>query len=138
MRDTAEYPNDWARLVGELTRRPGWTQKRLADEVGVNRNTVRRWMNGESVNISATSMRLLARATGIAHETAASAALGAQKRDHIKDDEALDMITADPEIDDEYRARLIRLVTERRKENEASLLREIELLLDSGGKRQAL
>ena len=71
VRDTQEYPNGWAKLVSELINRPGWNRTRLAREAGINRNTVRRWIDGESSNISASSIRLIADAADIDYQVAA-------------------------------------------------------------------
>lgn len=128
MPDTPTYPNDWARLVDELIKRPGWSKARLATESGINRNTIRRWVKGESVNVSSASVRLIAKAAGIDYDVASRAALGAQEQQRVQDDDAIRIIQesdAPPHVKDE----LVRHVRSRRLESEDWLRRDIELML---------
>lgn len=57
-------PSGWARYLQELTSRPGWSGARLARESGVNRSSIYRWMNGRVDNVSAKSVRAIARVVG--------------------------------------------------------------------------
>jgi transcriptional regulator with XRE-family HTH domain len=128
--DPATYPNDWARLVGELTKRPGWSQAALAREAGVNRNTVRRWISGESANVSSASIRLLADAAEIDYEVAARAALGAQHLARADDDEAIRKVMESP-LPDRHKREIVDYIHQRRAEEEAKLRRDIELMLST-------
>lgn len=129
MRDTPEYPNGWARLVGDLISRPGWTRVRLAREAGVNRNTVRRWIDGESSNVSAQSIKLVADAAGISYEAASRAALGARAADLRNDDQAIATIEQS-DLPDDIKAELISHVRSSRLESEEALRRDIEAQMD--------
>lgn len=130
VRTTDEYPTDWARLIAEIVKRPGWTRQRLADEAKVNRGTIRRWISGESANVSVTSIRLIAEAAGINHEVAARAALGAQRQLKEDDDEAVRMIL-DSDAGQDVKQKLIAHVRSRRQENEDALRRDVEIWLST-------
>jgi transcriptional regulator with XRE-family HTH domain len=125
VRDTQEYPNGWAKLVSELINRPGWNRTRLAREAGINRNTVRRWIDGESSNISASSIRLIADAAGIDYQTAAEAAVGARAQDIRNDDDAIRIID-ESDLPADIKDELKDMVRSRRLESEESLRRDIE------------
>jgi len=135
VRNVDEYPNSWARLVQQLIDRPGWSQQRLADESGIDRGTIRRWRTGESVNVAADSVRLIADAAGIDHGIAARAAIGAQEA--ANDDEVIRDVEAATNIDDAYRQEIIEMIHRRRAEAEAALRRDIELMLRRPPREQA-
>jgi transcriptional regulator with XRE-family HTH domain len=128
VRDRQTPPNDWAKLIYELISRPGWSQARLAQEAQVNRNTIRRWVSGESANISAASIRLIAEAAGIDQDVAARSAMGAQQQLRAEDDRAVRMIL-DSDAPDHIKNELIAHVRSKRQESEDSLMRDIEFRL---------
>lgn len=128
MGDGALFPNEWAKLISELIDRPGWTQQRLADTAGVDRGTIRRWRKGESANVSAKSIRLIANAAGINEDEAARAALGAKIREDERDDEAIREVL-ESDIPERYKQEIIDHIRSRRTEAEETLRREIAMLL---------
>jgi len=135
VRNVDDYPNSWAQLVQELIDRPGWSQQRLADESGIDRGTIRRWRTGESANVSAGTVRLIADAAGIDQDIAARAAVGAQ--DAAKDDEIVREVEAAKNIDEGYRRQIIDMIHRKRAEAEASLRRDIRLMLQRPPEEQA-
>lgn len=54
----------WARYLGAVTRRPGWSVARLARESGVHRSTIFRWLNGEVTGATVGSVLRIAAAAG--------------------------------------------------------------------------
>jgi transcriptional regulator with XRE-family HTH domain len=125
VRDTDAYPNDWARLVDEIANRPGWSKSRLGREAGVDRRTVHRWISGESANVSAASIRLIAQAAGIDEATAARAATGAQEELKAEDDAAVRIIL-ESDAPDHVKTELIAHVRSMRQDSEDSLMRYVE------------
>lgn len=121
-------PNAWARLIQELINRPGWTQQRLADAAKVDRSTIRRWKTGESVNVSAQSVQLIAAAAGIDPQLAARAAVGAQEQAQAEDDEAIRIIL-ESDARQDIKEELIAHVRSRRRESEDSLVRDVQVML---------
>src|SRR6185369_38909 len=136
VRDTPTYPNDWAKLVDELTRRPGWSKARLAREAGVDRRTVHRWISGESANVSADSIRRISEASTLQADLVARAALGAQKQQAAADDEAIAEVMASG-IDDEYKQEIVEHIRRKRAEAEAALRRDIDIMLRRPRRDQA-
>jgi transcriptional regulator with XRE-family HTH domain len=126
--EAVTYPNDWARLVGELMRRESWTQQQMADRAGVIRNTIRRWVSGETVNVSTASVRLVADAAGIAYELAARAVYGADEQNARNDDAAIADVIASGLPEDDKRV-IIDRIHARRAEAEESLRRDVALWL---------
>ena len=123
-----EYPNDWAKLVAGVTRRPDWNQTKLAEAAGINRNTVRRWIKGESVNVSAQSIKLVADAAGIDYDEAAAAALGARAVDIKKDVDAVRIIE-ESDLPADIKLDWISYIRSRQLESEDTLRREVEMML---------
>lgn len=124
----ADYPNDWARLIGELVERQGWNKSRLTREAGLGRNTVGRWISGETANITTSSVRAVADATGIDYNVAAQAAIGAQQQQRADDDRAVRMVL-DSDASDEVKNDLIAHIRARRREAEAAEIRDVEVWL---------
>lgn len=128
--DTDGPPNDWARLVKELSDRPGWNQARLAREVHVDRRTIGRWIKGTSVNVTGESMRLLADATGIDYQLVARAAIGTQRQAYDDDDEAIrDVLESN--LAETLKREIVDYIRKRRDDEEAKLRRDIDLMLRS-------
>ena len=128
VRSTDEYPNDWARLIAEIVERPGWNRQRLAETAKVHRHTIRRWISGESANVTKTSMMLVAEAADLDFEVVASAAAGAQEQHRAADDRAIQRIM-DSELSDPDKREMIRHVRTRRLEAEEMLERDVDLML---------
>lgn len=122
------YPNEWARLIAEIVDRPGWSKAKLARTAGVGKNTPDRWISGESANVSAKSVRLIAEASGIDPQIAASAAVDAQRRQKAEDDDLVRRIM-DSDGPDHVKQELIEHVRQRRRETEDALRRDIDLFL---------
>lgn len=128
VRSNDEFPNEWARLIAEIVARPGWNRQRLADTAKVHRHTIRRWISGESANVSASSVRLIAEAAGVDHDVAARAAFGAQEQLRAEDDRAVKLIL-ESDAPDTVKNELIAHVRSRRQESEDSLMRDLEFRL---------
>jgi transcriptional regulator with XRE-family HTH domain len=73
-------PSAWVRYLQELTSRPGWSASRLARESGVNRSSIYRWLHGRVDNVSANSVRAIARAVGDSEDEALATAADAINR----------------------------------------------------------
>ena len=129
VRSTEEFPNEWARLIAEIVARPGWNRQRLADTANVHRHTIRRWISGESANVTTQSIRLIAEAANIDYAIAARAAGGAQEQLRAEDDRAVRIIMDDPRATAQTKADLIAHVRSRRQESEESLIRDVEFRL---------
>lgn len=122
------YPNEWARLIAEIVDRPGWSKAKLARTAGVGKNTPARWISGESANVTANSIRLIAEAAGIDQQIAARAAVGAQEKLRAEDDQAVQIILESTAPDD-IKNELIAHVRSKRQESEDSLLSDIKFRL---------
>ncbi len=109
-------------------RTEGWNQLELANRVGVNRNTIRRWVSGETANAATASVRLVADAAKIPYEEAARAVLGAQKQQSAADDRAIRTVM-ESHVDDDYKKQIIENIKRRRDEAEAAILRDVELMI---------
>jgi transcriptional regulator with XRE-family HTH domain len=128
MSTRGSYPNDWARLIAELTERDGWNQTKFAKAVGVGRNTPGRWIRGESANVTVETIRLIAEFAGIPESTAARAALGAQAQVQAEDDAMVrDIMHSD--APEHVKQQAIAQVRSVRAEQEESLRRQIDFLL---------
>lgn len=94
MRDgaTNEPPNDWARLLREITSRDGWSVARLARESGVHRSTIFRWLEGDDQkSLTIRSVNLIADAAGISRSGALRAAGAAVEVEAITEDLAIEL-----------------------------------------------
>jgi transcriptional regulator with XRE-family HTH domain len=115
-------------LIAELADRPGWNQTKLAESIGVGRNTIGRWISGESANVTSASIRLVATASGIDYETASRAAVGAQMA--AEEDRTIREVM-DEDMPAEAKQELIDLIRARRAADDAKLHEEIEFVLRS-------
>jgi transcriptional regulator with XRE-family HTH domain len=127
VRTAASPPNDWARLIDDLVRRLG-SIKKLVDVTGFDRNTIRRWRTGESANVTAETIRILADGTGIDYDEASRAALGAQQQMRADADAVVRRIE-ESDASDATKRDLIDLVRDKRRESEASILRDVDVFL---------
>jgi len=125
---TEEYPNEWARLIASLVSRPGWSRARLAREAGINRNTPRRWMDGESANITSTMIRLIADATDTPLQVVAEAAVGARRQDLRNEDDARRSVI-ESDLPEDWKQEILDYIEERRVESEEALRRDIDMML---------
>jgi transcriptional regulator with XRE-family HTH domain len=94
MRDgaTNEPPTDWARLLREITSRPGWSVAKLARESGIHRSTIFRWLEGgEQKTVTVRSVNLIADAAGINRDAALRAAGAALEEDVANEDLAVEL-----------------------------------------------
>lgn len=127
VRTAASPPNDWARLIDDLVKRLG-SIKKLVDATGINRNTIRRWRTGESANVTAETIRALADGVGIDYDEASRAALGAQQQMRAEADAVVRKIEQS-DASDSVKRELVDLVRNKRQESEASILRDVEMIL---------
>lgn len=98
-------PNEWAKLLREITDRPGWSVARLNRESGIHRSTIFRWLSGEVTNVTMDSIRLVAQTAGIDLDVAVRAAstLPATVDTAVIDDYT-DPITGETYLDPDERA----------------------------------
>lgn len=126
---TAEYPNEWAKLIAEVLSRPDWDRARLINETGSNRNTIMRWLSGETFNVSTAKIRKVADATGIDYDIAVAAVLGAKQKQRAEDERAIRLIN-ESKASDELKERLIAHVRKMSSDHADERVRAIEILLD--------
>lgn len=89
MRDgaTNDPPNEWARLLREITSRPDWSVARLARDSGIHRSTIFRWLEGgDQKTVTVRSVNLIADAAGISRAVALRAAGAAVEEDEAQED----------------------------------------------------
>lgn len=129
--DAAKYPNEWARLIDGLASRPKWSKTRLAKELDVDRRTIHRYIDGESVNVSAMIMNSVAILSGRPLQEISDLVTGAQARAAAEDDQMVRDILADPDAPDYVKQQAIAHVRARRRENEEILRRDIDVLLNT-------
>lgn len=56
--------SSWARYLQEVTDRPGWNVARLAEESGVHRSTIYRWLKGDTRGTTVDSVNRIAAVVG--------------------------------------------------------------------------
>lgn len=129
VRDTDDYPNEWARLIDQLAQPPR-SKTSLAKELDVDRRTVHRYIDGTSVNIPAPIIRRVAELAGMSLDETTDIALGAQAKERADTERALRVIQDDPDASDELKARLVDHVRKMSTEHADARLRYVESILD--------
>jgi transcriptional regulator with XRE-family HTH domain len=56
--------SSWARYLQEVADRPGWSVTRLANEAGVHRSTIYRWIKGDTGGTTVELVNRIASAAG--------------------------------------------------------------------------
>lgn len=137
--DTPPADTPWIALLREITTRPGWSVRRLAEKSGLNRATIYRWLRGDSANVSMASVRLIAEAGDIDVARALRAAGAAGDLQQDDDWEIATVVSSGlpPALIELY----VRRILERRKVEEAArrveVAREIELLREAASRGTA-
>lgn len=130
MRDTHGYPNEWAALIDSLATRPGWSKTKLAKELGVDRRSVHRYINGDSVLVPTEVQMRAAQLSSRSLDEIARMVTGAEQAQRADDDNAVRVIL-ESDAPDRVKQDLIEHVRARRRENEERLLSDIGLVLRS-------
>jgi transcriptional regulator with XRE-family HTH domain len=125
--DDIDGQSAWARYLRHIAARPGWSLDRIADEIGVHRSTVFRWLSDDGSSVKVGSVLDVARIAGDPPEVALRAAAG----------------VAEPGVDAEIelinqsglpaakRAELIRRVLDRREREQSQRIDDIRWMIDS-------
>jgi transcriptional regulator with XRE-family HTH domain len=108
-----------------MTSRPGWSIQRLADEAGIHRNTIFRWMKGTR-NPTVANVRLIAAALGDDLENALRAAGNASEAATF--DETMEMIRKS-NLGDEQKKELVKQLLVRRDRAEQHLREDFEMII---------
>jgi transcriptional regulator with XRE-family HTH domain len=129
MSDASAPAEDWAGYLRRMTRREGWSVQRLADESGVHRSRLFKYMAGDS-GVTIDTIRRIAAALGDDPESALRAA--AQIRTPVPvdvQDEEVALIMRAP-VDDELRQVMLRKLYERRERDRRRRLEDFQEMID--------
>jgi transcriptional regulator with XRE-family HTH domain len=123
----------WTDFLKGVTTRPGWSVARLAEESGIHRATIYRWLKGDIKNVTVESVRMIAKGG----EVSLAAALHAARAHTMND-------PVDSADEDDFEARRIResnLSAKKKRDllahlarRRAQLSEEVDLLIRSSEK----
>lgn len=121
----------WTEFLEELTTRPRWSVRRLAEASGIHRGTIYRWLKGDIKNVTVESVRMIAKGGEASIAAALHAARGHTRPEPVdvadEDDIEARMIRESSITDEQKRDLLSHLMRRR-----AQLREEMELLVKSG------
>jgi transcriptional regulator with XRE-family HTH domain len=118
---------DWPGYLRRMLKRDGWTVQRLADESGVNRSRLFKYLAGES-GVTVDTVRRIAFALGDDPNNALRAAAGTGGSTGERDEE-MELIARAP-IDDDMKEQMRRKLTEWRERQRQARLTDLQDMIE--------
>lgn len=119
MSDPSPPAEDWAGYLRRMTKRDGWSVQRLADESGVHRSRIFKYMAGD-VGVTIDTIRRIAHALGDAPENALRAAAQIGAPTTVRDEE-MELIERAPVDEELKRSMREKLLAHREQQRRASI-----------------